>query len=94
MLDAIIWSDANCEKSMANDTNDNVIKKVCNDLMIAFKHWIHLGHSLGSKLLEFLEELKEEIQTLENWDPKVQETSYYIKLPWCPIHKLAGFTMG
>jgi hypothetical protein len=79
---------------MANDTYANAIKKVCTHLMIASKHWLHLGRSLGSKILEFLEELKEEIRTLGNWDPKIQEKSYSTKLPWRPMRKLAGFTTG
>jgi uncharacterized damage-inducible protein DinB len=93
LVDAI-RSDADRTKSMANDTYANAIKKVCTHLMIASKHWLHLGRSLGSKILEFLEELKEEIRTLGNWDPKIQEKSYSTKLPWRPMRKLAGFTTG
>jgi uncharacterized damage-inducible protein DinB len=93
LVDAV-RADADRSKSMANDTYANAIKKVCTHLMIASKHWLHLGRSLGSKILEFLEELKEEIRTLGNWDPKVQETSYSTKLPWRPMRKLAGFTTG
>ena len=93
LVDAV-RSDANREKPMANDTYSNTIKKVCSDLMIASRHWLHLGRQLGAKILEFLEELKEEIRSLGNWDPKIQETSYSTKLPWRPMRKLAGFTTG
>jgi uncharacterized damage-inducible protein DinB len=93
LVDAV-RSDANREKAMANDTYGNAIKRVCADLMIASRHWLHLGRQLGSKILEFLEELKEEIRNLGNWDPKIQETSYSTKLPWRPMRKLAGFTTG
>ena len=93
LVDAV-QSDADREKPMANDTYLNAIKKVCSDLMIASRHWLHLGRQLGAKILEFLEELKEEIRSLGNWDPKIQETSYSTKLPWRPMRKLAGFTTG
>jgi hypothetical protein len=93
LVDAV-RSDADREKSMANDTYANAIKKVCADLMIASRHWLHLGRQLGAKILEFLEELKEEIKNLGNWDPSIQETSYSTKLPWRPMRKLAGFTTG
>jgi hypothetical protein len=61
---------------MSNDTYANAIKKVCSDLLIASRHWLHLGRQLGAKILGFLEELKEEIRNLGNWVSKIQETSY------------------
>jgi hypothetical protein len=93
LVDAI-RSDADRKTPMANDTYAKSIKKVCEELMIPSRHWLHLGRQLGSKILEFLEELKEEIRCLGNWDPKIQETNYSTKLPWRPMRKLAGFTTG
>jgi hypothetical protein len=89
-----IRADADHEQSMKNDTYARAIKKVCADLMIPSNHWLHLGRQLGAKILEFLEELREEIRNLGNWDPKIQETSYSTKLPWRPMRKLAGFVTG
>jgi hypothetical protein len=79
---------------MGSDTYANAIKRLCNDLMIASNHWLHLGRQLGAKILEFLEELNKEIRKLGNWDPSIQETSYSTKLPWRPMRKMAGFSTG
>jgi hypothetical protein len=87
-------AESNHEKPMGNSTYSSAIKKVCLRLMIASKHWLHLGRHLGAKILEFVEEVAEEIRCLGNWDPKIQETSYSTKLPWRPMRKLAGFTTG
>jgi hypothetical protein len=79
---------------MSNDTYAKAIKKVCANLIIPSKHWLHLGRQLGATFLEFLEELCEEIRNLGNWDLKIQESSYSTELPWRPMCKLAGFTTG
>ena len=79
---------------MSNDTYSKAIKEVLNKLGIASNHWVHLGRTLGPKILEFLEIEAEEIRWLGNWDPKIQEKSYSLKLPMKAIRAIAGFVLA
>ena len=79
---------------MSNDTYSKAIKEVLNKLGIASNHWVHLGRTLGPKILEFLEIEAEEIRRLGNWDPKIQEKSYSLKLPMKAIRAIAGFVLA
>lgn len=86
--------DRNFTKSMSNDTYSKAIKEVLTKLSIASNHWVHLGRTLGPKILEFLQVEGEEIRRLGNWDPKIQEKSYSTKLPMKAIRAIAGFTLA
>lgn len=79
---------------MSNDTYSKAIKQVLQKLSIASNHWVHLGRTLGPKILEFLEVEAEEIRRLGNWDPKIQEKSYSTKLPMKAIRAIAGFVLA
>jgi hypothetical protein len=84
-------SDHDHHKAMANDTYAKAIKDVLGKLGLASSHWVHLGRTLGPKLLELLELEAEEIRRLGNWDPKTQETCYSTKLPMKAIRAACGF---
>jgi hypothetical protein len=87
-------SDANFEKPMSNDTYAKAVKSVLGQLCIASNHWLHLGRGIGPKILEMLECEREEIRTLGNWDPKIQEVSYSTKLPMKAIRNISGFVLA
>jgi hypothetical protein len=61
---------------------------------LASTHTTHLGRVLGPKVLEMLEFDSEEIRTLGNWDPKIQETTYSTKVPLKALRGMAGFEVG
>jgi hypothetical protein len=82
------------KKPMANDTYGKAIKEVLGKLGIASHHWVHLGRTLGPKILEVLEVEAETIRQLGNWDPKIQETSYSTKLPMKVIRAACGFFLA
>jgi hypothetical protein len=84
-------SDADYTKCMDNATYASAIKRVLGELGIPSCHWVHLGRTIGPKILELLEEEAEAIRVLGNWDPKIQETSYSTKLPLGPMRKIAGW---
>lgn len=83
-------TDSDFTKPMNPASYSNPVKVVLGHLGIPSNHWLHLGRQIGPKLLEFLEELNEDIRMLGNWDPKIQETNYSTKLPWRPMRKIAG----
>jgi hypothetical protein len=85
-------SDADHCKAMANNTYADAIKLTLRGLDIPSNHWVHLGRTLGPKILELLEEESDDIRRLGNWNPSIQESSYSIKLPLSPMRKLAGYT--
>jgi hypothetical protein len=85
-------SDADHSKPMANNTYADAIKATLKSLNIPSNHWVHLGRTLGPKILELLEEESDDIRRLGNWNPSIQESSYSIKLPLRPMRKLAGYT--
>ena len=84
--------DADHCKAMANNTYADAIKATLGGLNIPSNHWVHLGRTLGPKILELLEEESDDIRRLGNWNPSIQESSYSIKLPLRPMRKLAGYT--
>jgi len=84
-------SDHDHNKPMANDTYAKGVKSVLGKLGISSRHWVHLGRTLGPKLLELLEVEAEEIRLLGNWDPKTQETTYSTKLPMKAVRASNGF---
>jgi hypothetical protein len=51
---------------MTNNMYDDVIKATLRGLNIPSNHWVHLGHTLGPKILELLEEESEDIRHLGN----------------------------
>jgi hypothetical protein len=77
-------SDTDHCKVIANNMYDDVIKATLRGLNIPSNHWMHLGHTLGLKILELLEEESKDIRRLGNYNPSIQESSYSIKLPFCP----------
>jgi hypothetical protein len=85
-------TDADHCKAMANNTYADAIKTTLQGLSIPSNHWVHLGRTLGPKILELLEEESDDIRRLGNWNPSIQESSYSIKLPLRPMRKLAGYT--
>jgi hypothetical protein len=87
-------ADHDHEKPMANDTYGKAIKEILGKLGIASNHWVHLGRTLGPKILEVLELEAEIIRQLGNWDPKTQETSYSTKLPMKVIRAACGFFLA
>lgn len=87
-------SDHDHNKPMANDTYAKAIKDVLGKLGLASNHWVHLGRTLGPKLLEVLEVEAEDIRILGNWDPKTQECSYSTKLPMKAIRASNGFFLA
>jgi hypothetical protein len=86
-----ISNGTNTKKSMKNRSYSDAIKLVLKGLGIAALHLVHLGRNLGAKILEMLEEESRWIQSLGNWNPSMQESSYSTKLPMKPIRKMAGF---
>jgi hypothetical protein len=85
-------SDHDHSKPMANDTYAKAVKQVLGKLGLASSHWVHLGRTLGPKLLELLELEADIIRSLGNWDPKIQETSYSTKLPMKAVRASNGFS--
>ena len=79
---------------MSNNTYSKGMKSVLEVLSIPSKHWVHLGRTMGPKILEMLETESEEIRRLGNWDPKMQEARYSTKLPLPAMRDMAGFTIA
>jgi Centromere DNA-binding protein complex CBF3 subunit, domain 2 len=63
-------------------------------LGLSSTHTTHLGRVLGPKVLEMMEFDSEEIRTLGNWDPKVQEVTYSTKVPLKALRGMAGYEAG
>ena len=79
-------------RPMSNDTYSKAIKTVLDSLAIPSNHWVHLGRTMGPKILEMLETEAEDIRRLGNWDPTMQEARYSTKLPLPAMRDMAGFT--
>jgi hypothetical protein len=90
LLVDINGTEAKKKTSMKNGSYADAIKSVLIFLGIAALHLVHLGRNLGAKILEMLEEESRWIQSLGNWNPSMQESSYSTKLPMKPIRKMAG----
>ena len=84
-------SDVNLDKAMNNNSYKNAIKSILAELNIPSIHFVHLGRTLGPKILEMLQMSSDEIRLLGNWEPKIQETSYSTKLPMAAIRAMGGF---
>jgi hypothetical protein len=87
-------SDHDHTKAMANDSYAKAIKSVLGKLGLVSNHWVHLGRTIGPKLLEFLEIEAQEIRILGNWEAKVQECSYSAKLPMKAVRAANGFVQA
>ena len=95
LLVEAFYPDRDYTKCMSNDdTYSKAVCQVLTKLGISSNHWVHLGQTLGPKILEFLEVEAEEIHRLGNWDPKIQEKSYSTKLPMKAIRAIAGFILA
>ena len=79
---------------MANDTCAKAVKKVSGELGLTSNHWLHLGRTLGPKILELLELEQDAIRQLGNWDPRTQEASHSTKLPMKAIRAASGFVLA
>lgn len=78
------------EKSMKDQTYATAIKKVCRELNIQTKHYVHIGRGIGATAAE-LEELDSSfIKILGNWNPDTQEDRYSSKLPMPAMRVMAG----
>ena len=84
-------SDVDLDKSMNNNSYKNAIKTVLEELNIPSIHFVHLGRTLGPKIMEMLQMSSDAIRLLGNWEPKIQETSYSTKLPMAAIRAMGGF---
>jgi Centromere DNA-binding protein complex CBF3 subunit, domain 2 len=82
----------NKTKKMQNDLYSDKVKDVLKGLGLACNKLLHLGRNLGAKILDLLEEFKEEKRQMGQWSPDVVDNSYSSKLPMRPIRKLAGYT--
>jgi hypothetical protein len=80
--------------AMANDTYAKAIKAVLGKLGLKSNHWVHLGRTIGPKILELLDVEAEVIRQLGNWDPKTQEASYSTKLPMKAVRAASGFVLA
>jgi Centromere DNA-binding protein complex CBF3 subunit, domain 2 len=78
-------------KRMQHDSYAKKIKKILKQLGLSCSKLLHLGRNLGAKLLDLLEEFKEEKRSMGQWSPDVVDNSYSSKLPMRPMRKLAGF---
>jgi hypothetical protein len=86
--------DVDLKKSMSSDSYASAIKKVLQELGLPLFHLIHIGRVVGPKILEMLEAERDEIRTLGNWDPSMQEKCYSTKMPMSAIRKIAGFVQS
>ncbi|MGL5936676.1 MAG: hypothetical protein ACRCZI_13765, partial [Cetobacterium sp.] len=84
-------SSTDFSKEMKNDSYEKHIKSVLKRLKLNMSKILHLGRNIGSRILEFLEAEKTEINQMGQWSEGVQDQSYSAKLPMGPIRKLAGF---
>jgi hypothetical protein len=87
-------SDHDPTKAIANDSHAKAIKSVLGKLGLVSNHWVHLGRTIGPKLLEFLEIEAQEIWILGNWEAKMQECSYSAKLPMKAVRTANGFVQA
>ena len=78
-------------KSINSSTYSDAMHKVLDKHNIPSNHWLHLGRTLGPKLLERSQISSDEIRQLGNWELKIQELCYSTKLPMRPIRSIAGF---
>ena len=87
-------SDHDHTQPMANDTYAKAIKAVLGKLGLSSNHWLHLGRTIGPKILEFLQVEQEHIRQLGNWDPSTQEACYSTKLPMKAVRAANGFVLA
>ena len=87
-------SDTDLDRSMHNNSYKKAIKSVLEELNVPSNHFVHLGRTLGPKLMEMLQMSSDEIRLLGNWEPKIQETSYSTKLPMKAIRAMGGFELA
>ena len=93
-FDIKFLSDVNGEdntKQLQNDSYTKRIKIILKNLQLSCNKLLHLGRGLGAKILDFLEEGKEEKRSMGQWSPDVVDNSYSSKLPMGPMRKLAGY---
>jgi hypothetical protein len=69
----------------------DVIKRICNNLQVPACHFTHIGRVAGPPVLELEEIQPEDIRTLGNWNPGVQEKTYSTKLPFRPMRVMSTF---
>jgi hypothetical protein len=84
-------SDHDHTKAMANDSCAKTIKSVSGKLGLVSNHWVHLGRTIGPKLLEFPEIKAQEIRILGNWEAKMPECSCSAKPPMKAVRAANGF---
>ena len=79
-------------KRIQNDSYSDRIKETLTDLNCNTSKLLHLGRNLGAKMLDLMEEKKEEKRAMGQWSPDVMDSLYSSKLPMSPMRKLAGFS--
>ena len=60
----------------------SAIKKLCEELGLQSKHFVHIGRIVGTVTGEFNELEALQIKELGNWNPGVMESTYSSKLPF------------
>ena len=78
-------------KEMQNDSYSQHFKAMLKKLEIMGEKLLHLGHNLGLKILDLLEEEMEAICCMGNWNNLVWDVLYASKLPLASMQKLTGF---
>lgn len=78
------------DKQMKNNSYSKKIKEVLKELGVPYNKLPHLGRNLGAKMLDLLEELKDEKRSMGQWAPDVVDNLYSSKLPMLPIESLLG----
>lgn len=87
------YADSYCSE-MADTTYAKGISHVLKSLGLITNHYRHLGRVLGPGELELLENDGDGTRTLGNWDPKIQEKAYSIKLPMKTMRRMARYVDG
>jgi hypothetical protein len=82
------------EHEMSDSTYAKGIGHVLKAVGCITNHYRHLGRVLGPGELELLENDGDGTRTLGNWDPKMQEKAYSIKLPMKTMRRMAKFVDG
>ena len=85
---------ADTTKVMYSESYANAMGKVLKELGVPSAHKAHIGRKLGPVELEFLEAVKDDIDSLGNWSPDTQRKFYSAKLPLHVLKLIAGFYSG
>jgi hypothetical protein len=78
------------ESSVSDQAYAKAIRKVCEELKIVSKHFVHFGRAVGAVHAELSELPSSDIKILGNWNPDVQEDRYSSKVPVPSLRLMAG----